>query len=178
MSRARTRAKLWELGSLHPVVGIGAGPWNRRHNPGTPPATGQRIIWFLFGGHGVYNLAVISLAFIIPAPLKPLLLNYYHTRSTLTHHQSHKMFARVVALATAASLFVFAAAAPGPQAAAQCNGGTIQCCNQAQEVEKVDKKTTLIMQLIGLDVSNLTGMVGSNCSPLSVLAIGGNSWYV
>ncbi|TEB27925.1 fungal hydrophobin [Coprinellus micaceus] len=85
------------------------------------------------------------------------------------------MFTRVVALATAASLFVFAAAAPGPQAAAQCNGGTIQCCNQAQEVEKVDKKTNLIMQLIGLDVGSLTGMVGSNCSPLSLAALGGNS---
>jgi hypothetical protein len=88
------------------------------------------------------------------------------------------MFTRVVALATAASLFVFAAAAPGPQAAAQCNGGTIQCCNQAQEIEKVDKTTSLLMQLIGIDVHGLTGMVGSNCSPLSVLAIGGNSWYV
>jgi hypothetical protein len=88
------------------------------------------------------------------------------------------MFTRVVVLATAASLFAFAAAAPGPQAAAQCNGGTIQCCNQAQEIGTVDKKTSLIMQLIGIDASNLTGMVGFNCSPLSIAAIGGNSWYV
>ncbi|KAJ3540795.1 hypothetical protein NMY22_g4148 [Coprinellus aureogranulatus] len=47
------------------------------------------------------------------------------------------MFARVAALATLASLFVFAAAAPAATSG-QCNGGEIYCCNSTQEVEKMD----------------------------------------
>ncbi|TEB38294.1 fungal hydrophobin [Coprinellus micaceus] len=88
------------------------------------------------------------------------------------------MFTRVVALATAATLFAFAAASPGGAShggVSQCNAGKIQCCNSAQEADKVDKNTSSLLQTIGIDVKGLTGMIGSNCSPLSVAAIGGNS---
>lgn len=83
------------------------------------------------------------------------------------------MFTRVVALATAASLFLFAAAAP----TSQCNAGKMYCCNQTQEVEKMDKSTGLLMQLLGINVNALTGSVGTNCSPLGAVALGGPSWY-
>ena len=88
------------------------------------------------------------------------------------------MFTRVIALATAASLLAFVAATPGGVPASQCNAGKIQCCNSAQEADKVDKNTSLLLQTIGINVSSLTGLIGTNCSPLSVAAIGGNSWYV
>ncbi|KAJ3521001.1 hypothetical protein NMY22_g4154 [Coprinellus aureogranulatus] len=85
------------------------------------------------------------------------------------------MFARVFALAAAASLFTFAAAAPGAQAAAQCNTGTIQCCNSAQDVKTLSHEHSLAYQLIGIDVGSITGMIGANCSPLSVIGLAGNS---
>jgi hypothetical protein len=89
------------------------------------------------------------------------------------------MFTRVVALATAASLFAFAAAAPGGSPAnSQCNGGQIHCCNQTQDAKHLDQKTSLLLQLLQIDASTLTGVVGTTCSPISALSIGGNSWYL
>ena len=83
------------------------------------------------------------------------------------------MFARVLSLATVASLFVFAAAAP---ANSQCNAGQTYCCNETQDVKHTDQRTSLMMSLVGIDASTLTGVVGTNCSPISALAIAGNSW--
>ncbi|RXW20039.1 hypothetical protein EST38_g5797 [Candolleomyces aberdarensis] len=88
------------------------------------------------------------------------------------------MLARIFSLVAASSLLLLAAAAPGGKETgghndvSQCNNGEIYCCNQTQEAESVDKRTSLILELVGVDASNLQGVVGSNCSPLTAIGVG------
>ncbi|KAJ2919542.1 hypothetical protein MD484_g955, partial [Candolleomyces efflorescens] len=89
------------------------------------------------------------------------------------------MLARIFSIATISSLFLLAAAAPGGHGngghngeVSQCNGGEVYCCNQTQEAESVDKKTSLILELVGVNASNLHGLVGSNCSPITAIGVG------
>ncbi|RXW12629.1 hypothetical protein EST38_g13225 [Candolleomyces aberdarensis] len=86
------------------------------------------------------------------------------------------MIARIFAVLAASSVFLAASAAPAPGghggSVDQCNGGQVSCCNQVSEVSSVDKSTSILLSLIGVDVGSLTGLVGSNCSPISALAIG------
>ena len=88
------------------------------------------------------------------------------------------MFARALAFSTAASLFVFASASPSPGGSStqQCDAGEIYCCNSAHEIKTADEKFLAALQLVGIDVSDLTGTIGVKCSPLHVLAVGGNHW--
>ncbi|KAJ2923789.1 hypothetical protein H1R20_g13305, partial [Candolleomyces eurysporus] len=86
------------------------------------------------------------------------------------------MIARVFAIIAASSLFLAATAAPAPGghggSTSQCNGGAVTCCNQVQQATSMDKSMTKLLSLAGADVNNLTGLVGSNCSPVNVLAGG------
>ncbi|TEB36611.1 fungal hydrophobin [Coprinellus micaceus] len=86
------------------------------------------------------------------------------------------MFARALALITAASFFVFASASPSPGGSStqQCDAGEVYCCNSTHEMKTADEKILAGLQLAGIDVSDLTGMIGAQCSPLHVLAAGGN----
>ncbi|KAJ3536790.1 hypothetical protein NMY22_g5882 [Coprinellus aureogranulatus] len=79
--------------------------------------------------------------------------------------------ASVVALALAA----VAVASPGgtPPPASQCNTGPIQCCNQVQAANS--PSITGLLALLGVVVEDVTALVGVNCSPLSVIGVGGNS---
>lgn len=91
------------------------------------------------------------------------------------------MIARVFTIIAASSVFLAAMAAPAPGghggSNSQCNGGAVTCCNQVQQATSVDKSMTGLLALAGVDVNNLTGLVGSNCSPVNVLAGGtGGSW--
>ncbi|KAF8155772.1 fungal hydrophobin-domain-containing protein [Crassisporium funariophilum] len=92
------------------------------------------------------------------------------------------MFARVYTLFfflfAALPLFVGAAALPGgpqtpPPANNQCNTGTISCCNSLQNASS--SGITSILGLLGVVVGSVTGQVGVNCSPISVVGVGGNS---
>ncbi|KAI0641822.1 fungal hydrophobin-domain-containing protein [Trametes meyenii] len=58
---------------------------------------------------------------------------------------------------------------------AKCNTGPIQCCNQIADSH--DKSIQgLLRSIVGLDVSSITGMVGVQCSPITVIgAAGGGS---
>lgn len=88
------------------------------------------------------------------------------------------MFARVFAAIFASSVLLAATAAPAPShySNSQCNGGDVVCCNQWQEASS-ESEEGRILSLDEVSVSDLTGLVGSNCSPISVLAISGNTWY-
>ncbi len=85
---------------------------------------------------------------------------------------------------TALVLATFAAATPTPLARAdggdggdgQCSTGEIQCCNTTTTA--TDPLVSLILGLLGVVVGDVTAIIGINCSPLSVIGIGGGAWYV
>ncbi|KAF8159213.1 hydrophobin-263 [Crassisporium funariophilum] len=81
------------------------------------------------------------------------------------------MFAR------AASTFVLAlpllAAASVLPRQGQCNVGTISCCNSVQQAS--NPVVGLLAGLLGIVLGPITGQVGLNCSPLTVIGVGGNS---
>ncbi|PPR04604.1 hypothetical protein CVT24_011760, partial [Panaeolus cyanescens] len=47
---------------------------------------------------------------------------------------------------------------------------TIQCCNSLNDVSNVD--ATNIAALIGVAVSDLTGQIGLQCNPVTVIGVG------
>ncbi|KAI0777704.1 fungal hydrophobin-domain-containing protein [Trametes elegans] len=77
------------------------------------------------------------------------------------------MFARVVAVAVLA-LPVFAAATPLRRG--DCNTGSIQCCNSVHGTH--ENAVSVLLSLLGLDASNLTGQVGLQCSGVSGVGVG------
>ncbi|KAF6756239.1 hydrophobin-315 [Ephemerocybe angulata] len=62
---------------------------------------------------------------------------------------------------------------PPPIPASQCNTGPVQCCNSVQDAK--DPSLTSIFALLGLNVGDITGLVGATCSPISVIGVPGNS---
>ncbi|KAI6009964.1 hydrophobin-3 precursor [Pisolithus marmoratus] len=76
------------------------------------------------------------------------------------------MFSRVFAIASLVALAV-AGSTGGTQ---QCNTGTLQCCDQVQQAATAQQ----LLDSFGLvDVlAGVTGLVGVNCNPISVLAAG------
>ncbi len=83
---------------------------------------------------------------------------------------------------TTLALATFAAATPTPAPApradgdGQCSTGEIQCCNTTTTA--TDPLVSLILGLLGVVVGDVTAIIGINCSPLSVIGIGGAAWYV
>ncbi|KJA28160.1 hypothetical protein HYPSUDRAFT_212132 [Hypholoma sublateritium FD-334 SS-4] len=76
---------------------------------------------------------------------------------------------------TTLALAAFAVAAPTSSGSSnQCNSGPIQCCNSMQTASQ--SATTLgLLGLLGVVVQDITGQVGSNCSPISAIGVSGNS---
>ncbi|OJT01996.1 Fruiting body protein SC1 [Trametes pubescens] len=73
------------------------------------------------------------------------------------------MFARVAVFALALPLL----------AAAKCSTGPVQCCNS---LEKSDSAAGLaILSTLGLGLGDVTGQIGLQCSPLSVVGLGASS---
>ncbi|TFK65994.1 fungal hydrophobin [Pluteus cervinus] len=79
------------------------------------------------------------------------------------------MFSKVAFIATAV-LAITVAATPVPTN--QCNTGKIQCCNSVQESSS--SSVTDMCSLLGIAAGEVQGLVGMNCSPMSVLAVAGN----
>ena len=93
------------------------------------------------------------------------------------------MLARVFSFIAVSSVFLAVTAVPTPGGkggdVSQCNGGTVHCCNSYHEVEKEDESWKGMLALLDINIGDLSGGIGANCSPLSVAAIGGGaSWSV
>ncbi|KAF8625626.1 hypothetical protein AX17_006811 [Amanita inopinata Kibby_2008] len=87
------------------------------------------------------------------------------------------MFSNAVAFFTL-SLPIFASAFAvnvEQRGGGNCNGGTLQCCNQVEDSKNLDKSTTLILALLGINVGDLTGLVGITCSPITVIGASGTN---
>ncbi|KAI0366465.1 fungal hydrophobin, partial [Pilatotrama ljubarskyi] len=57
--------------------------------------------------------------------------------------------------------------------AGECNTGSIQCCDQVQDAKS--SQMSGILSSLGLDSSSITGLAGTSCSPIDVLALGGGT---
>ncbi|KAF8895194.1 fungal hydrophobin-domain-containing protein [Infundibulicybe gibba] len=91
------------------------------------------------------------------------------------------MFARTSTIALFAMLPLLAAATAVPRTttpttpASQCNTGDLQCCNSSQESSDTSAGLNTLLSLLGVVVGDLTGVIGVSCSPISAVAVGGNS---
>ncbi|KAF8155516.1 hydrophobin-251 [Crassisporium funariophilum] len=86
------------------------------------------------------------------------------------------MFARassvfVLALPILAAASILPRGGTGPSS--QCNVGTLSCCNSVQDASS--SAVTSLLGLLGVILDGLTGQVGVNCSPITVIGAGGNS---
>ncbi|PPQ70606.1 hypothetical protein CVT26_013205 [Gymnopilus dilepis] len=71
------------------------------------------------------------------------------------------------------ALPVLAAATAIPRQSGDCDTGPIQCCNSLQQ--STSTNLGILQGLLGLLLPTLEGLIGLNCSPLSILGGGGNS---
>ncbi|KAI1785645.1 fungal hydrophobin [Ganoderma leucocontextum] len=83
------------------------------------------------------------------------------------------MFSRLAAV----SALAFAVLAV---AAGDCNTGSMQCCNSVEDSKSVAGATllsTLVEPLatLGLNVQDVTGQIGLQCSPLSAVGVGASN---
>jgi hypothetical protein len=60
--------------------------------------------------------------------------------------------------------------------ASQCNTGPVQCCNSVEKADSAD--ATKILGLLGVVLQDLNVLVGITCTPISVIGVGGDSWFV
>ncbi|KAF9442647.1 fungal hydrophobin [Macrolepiota fuliginosa MF-IS2] len=82
------------------------------------------------------------------------------------------MFSKL-AIFAAATFAVVTSAAPTVPMQNSCNVGKMQCCNKT--VNHTSESNTQLLGTIGVAVSGVTGLIGLGCSPIDVLAVGGNS---
>ncbi|KAI0764926.1 hydrophobin [Fomes fomentarius] len=80
------------------------------------------------------------------------------------------IFSRVVAVATV-GLPLLAAATPVQLEARQsCSTGAVQCCQQTQDASSAS--SNIILGLLGIVLGPITGLIGLNCSPITVIGVG------
>ena len=68
------------------------------------------------------------------------------------------------------------AAATGSSPSNQCNTGAAQCCNSTADAKQ--PVVSSLLGLLGVVVQDITGQIGVNCSPITVVGVAGNSWCV
>ncbi|KAF9047205.1 fungal hydrophobin [Hymenopellis radicata] len=76
---------------------------------------------------------------------------------------------------TTLALATFAAATPtpAPRQDGQCSTGELQCCNTTTTA--TDPLVSVILALLGIVLPDITAIIGINCSPLSVIGVGGSA---
>ncbi|KAH7911267.1 fungal hydrophobin [Hygrophoropsis aurantiaca] len=73
------------------------------------------------------------------------------------------------------ALLPFALAALAGDSTTQCNTGSAKCCNSTQTVQQAQQSGLLKscgLSVADLDAAGITGLVGVDCSPLSVVGVG------
>ncbi|KAF8064080.1 hydrophobin-251 [Lyophyllum atratum] len=55
-----------------------------------------------------------------------------------------------------------------------CNVGAVQCCNQVADSQTASG-AELLQNLLGAAAQGITGQIGVECNPISVIGGGGNS---
>lgn len=77
-------------------------------------------------------------------------------------------------LATFTTLIAAAtlAAATGPNA--QCNTGSLLCCNSVQPASS--PAASKLLDLLNIVLSDVNAAVGITCSPVQVIGVGGTAW--
>ncbi|PIL27530.1 hypothetical protein GSI_10681 [Ganoderma sinense ZZ0214-1] len=76
------------------------------------------------------------------------------------------MFARIAAVAAFFSLPILAAAG-------SCNTGDIQCCNSLEQSNSA--AAAGILSVIGVNVQDVTGLIGLQCNPITAVGVGAGS---
>ncbi|PFH45560.1 hypothetical protein AMATHDRAFT_158744 [Amanita thiersii Skay4041] len=66
------------------------------------------------------------------------------------------------------ALPILAVADPVRRGGGQCNSGSVQCCETTQSPKDAGPTTIEQLKAVGVDVNSLTGLIGLNCSPISV----------
>jgi len=85
------------------------------------------------------------------------------------------MFAKLSTV-VAISMAAFVAAAPSARGIDNsCNTGPVQCCDSVQDSKSLAASEPGLFGLITALVGPITAQVGLTCSPISALAIAGNS---
>ncbi|KAL7284173.1 hypothetical protein ACG7TL_001455 [Trametes sanguinea] len=122
-----------------------------------------------------------------------------HLDSVDATQQLSKMFPRLTTYVTVASVAVLAVATPNvkrwntptstpastktitvtatapaaTETAGDCSTGPIQCCNSVQSAS--DPVASLLLGLLGIVVEGVDVLLGLNCSPISVIGVGGGN---
>ncbi|ETW76620.1 hydrophobin-like protein [Heterobasidion irregulare TC 32-1] len=68
---------------------------------------------------------------------------------------------------------LFASATPVTRWKGQCDAGPVQCCNSVQKSS--NPSVAKILSGIAVPLQGLSVPIGLTCSPLNLLALGGNS---
>ncbi|KAF8993780.1 hydrophobin-315 [Cyathus striatus] len=74
---------------------------------------------------------------------------------------------------SAVTLALATLAAATPVARDTCTTGSLQCCNSVSTAG--DSAVAKLLGLLGIVVQDVTAIVGLNCSPISVIGVGGDS---
>ncbi|KAI0371979.1 fungal hydrophobin [Pilatotrama ljubarskyi] len=64
------------------------------------------------------------------------------------------------------------APAPAPTGASACSTGPIQCCNSVESAGSA--AGSLLLGLLGIVVEGVDVLLGINCSPITVIGVGGS----
>ncbi|KAI0777708.1 fungal hydrophobin-domain-containing protein [Trametes elegans] len=81
-----------------------------------------------------------------------------------------RITAALLAFVAAAST---AAASAVPRHSHECNTGPIQCCNNVQESKHYNAEK--LSALLNVVVGDVTGLIASDCSPITVIGAAGTS---
>ncbi|KAF9047460.1 hydrophobin-251 [Panaeolus papilionaceus] len=89
------------------------------------------------------------------------------------------MFSRIQQLTVlfALPLFVSATVLPrqfGSDIGNGCNTGPIQCCTKVESVA-TSPYSDIVGGLLGVAIGSLAGLIGTNCSPIDVVGLGGGN---